>query len=176
MWMSLTCAMRSGMARATTRLPDDTGSAVKEAGVEDKVAQPRQGAARRAEPRGARRAGAARVVGDSANLFWPAGSRVFKRGDEPRASTSWSRVACVCSPRTAPSRAARAGNFFGELSLLLGTPHEHAVEAVEDSELMVVPKELFDELVGSNTELVARLKAEAEQRLRENLALAAERA
>ena len=51
-----------------------------------------------------------------------------------------------------------AGNSFGEFSLLLGTPHQHDVYAVEDCELMVVPKELFDELVGSEH----RARGEAE--------------
>ena len=117
------------------------------------------------------------IVGDSANLFWPAESCVFKRGDE----TESLYVIVSGSVRVLAEDGheivrLEAGNSFGEFSLLLGTPHQHDVYAVEECELMVVPKELFDELVGSNTVLVARLKAEAEQRLRENLALAAERA
>ena len=115
------------------------------------------------------------IVGDSANLFWPADSCVFRRGTETDSlyvivsgsvrilSESGNEVACL-----------DAGNSFGEFSLLLGTPHQHDVYAVEDSELMVVPKERFDALIDANRELGSRLRAEAEQRLRENLSVAAE--
>lgn len=115
------------------------------------------------------------IVGDSANLFWPADSCVFRRGTETDSlyvivsgsvrilSESGNEVACL-----------EAGNSFGEFSLLLGTPHQHDVYAVEDSELMVVPKERFDALIDANRELGSRLRAEAEQRLRENLSVAAE--
>jgi CRP-like cAMP-binding protein len=117
------------------------------------------------------------IVGDSANLFWPAESCVFKRGTE----TDSLYVVVSGSVRVLAEDGHEivrlgTGNSFGEFSLLLGTPHQHDVYAVEDSELMVVPKVLFDQLIGSNTELVARLRKEAEDRLRENLALAAERA
>ena len=39
---------------------------------------------------------------------------------------------------------------------------------------MVVPKARFDELIGAHRELGARLRAEAEERLRANRELAAE--
>ena len=117
------------------------------------------------------------IVGDSANLFWPADSCVFKRGTE----THSLYVVVSGSVRVLAEDGheiirLESGNSFGDFSLLLGTPHQHDVYTAEDCELMVVPKELFDKLVGSNHELVARLKAQAEQRLRENLELAAERA
>ena len=45
------------------------------------------------------------------------------------------------------------GDFFGELSLLDASPHGHTVVAVEDSELLVVAKERFDELLAADPEL-----------------------
>lgn len=111
------------------------------------------------------------IVGDSANLFWPANSCVFKRGSE----TDSLYVVISGSVRVLGERGREvvrleAGNSFGEFSLLLGTPHQHDVYAVEDSELMVVPKERFDALIDANRELGRRLREHAEERLRANLA------
>jgi CRP-like cAMP-binding protein len=117
------------------------------------------------------------IVGDSANLFWPAGSCVFRRGDE---TDSLYVVVSGCVRVVAEGEREivrlEPGNSFGEFSLLLGTSHQHDVLAVEDSELMVVPKARFDELIGANRELGARLRAQAEERLRANAKPAPERA
>ncbi len=115
------------------------------------------------------------IVGDSANLFWPAESCIFRRGTE----TDSLYVIVTGSVRVLSDggrEVARlgAGTSFGEFSLLLGTPHQHDVYAAEDCELMVVPKQRFDELIDANHELGRRLREQAEARLRENLELAAE--
>lgn len=117
------------------------------------------------------------IVGDSANLFWPADSCVFRRGTE----TDSLYVVVSGSVRILDEgglEVARleAGTSFGEFSLLLGTTHQHDVYAVEDSELMVVPKERFDELFDENGDLGRRLRQQAEERKRANVALAAARA
>jgi CRP-like cAMP-binding protein len=117
------------------------------------------------------------VVGDSANLFWPAGSCVFERGS----ATDSLYVVISGSVRVlgeADREVVRleAGNAFGDFSLLLGTAHQHDVYAVEDTELMVVPKTRFDELVNADAALGERLRANAEERLRANVALATEEA
>ena len=117
------------------------------------------------------------IVGDSANLFWPADSCVFRRGTETDSLyVVVSGAVRVVAESGHEVARLEAGTSFGEFSLLLGTPHQHDVWAVEDSELMVVPKERFDALIDANRELGARLRAVAEQRMRENLELAAERA
>jgi CRP/FNR family cyclic AMP-dependent transcriptional regulator len=117
------------------------------------------------------------IVGDSANLFWPADSCVFRRGTETDSLyVVVSGGVRVLSESGHEVARLEAGNSFGEFSLLLGTPHQHDVYAVEDSELLVVPKERFDALIDANRELGGRLRAEAEERMRANLALAAERA
>jgi CRP-like cAMP-binding protein len=61
------------------------------------------------------------------------------------------------------------GDYFGEFSLLLGRDHGHDVEAVEDTELMVVPKERFDALMEANPELAALIRARAEERRAANV-------
>jgi CRP-like cAMP-binding protein len=62
-----------------------------------------------------------------------------------------------------------AGDYFGEFSLLLGTDHSHDVDAVEDSELMVVPKERFDALLEGNPGLAASIRDRAEERRAANV-------
>ncbi len=61
------------------------------------------------------------------------------------------------------------GHFFGELSLLSGTVRQNGVQAVQDAELMVVPRELFEALMASNPELRDTIRREAEERLAANL-------
>ena len=61
--------------------------------------------------------------------------------------------------------ALRAGDFFGEFSLLLGTPHQHEVRATEDTELMVVPRERFDQLLTDNPKLAQSVRRQAEERM-----------
>jgi CRP-like cAMP-binding protein len=111
------------------------------------------------------------IVGDSANLFWPAGACVFRRGSETDSLyvIVAGGVRVIADDGREVARL-EAGSSFGEFSLLLGTPHQHDAYAVEDSELMVVPKERFDALVDANPELGRRLREQAEERLRTNLA------
>jgi CRP-like cAMP-binding protein len=115
------------------------------------------------------------IVGDSANLFWPAESCVFRRGDDTH-SLYVVVSGCVQVLSDSGREIVRlgAGNSFGEFSLLLGTPHQHDVYTVEDCELMVVPKSRFDELMNANPALGRKLRKQAEERLRANLGLAEE--
>jgi CRP-like cAMP-binding protein len=109
------------------------------------------------------------IVGDSANLFWRAGSTVYGTGAPADG------LYIVLSGRVrvlkdgAEMGALGPGDFFGEFSLLLGTAHGHDVEAVEDTELMVVPKERFDALLAENPELAETIHRKAEERRGVNL-------
>jgi CRP-like cAMP-binding protein len=105
------------------------------------------------------------LIGDSANLYWPPGSVVFERG------TPADGLYIVISGRVRVVTEGGAkvaelgpGDFFGELSLLLGTSHQHDVVVDEAAELMVVPKEKFDELMTSHPEVGQHIRAKAEQR------------
>jgi CRP-like cAMP-binding protein len=112
------------------------------------------------------------IVGDAANLFWPAGSAVFERG------TPSDGLYIVVSGGVRVLEDGRElaalgpGDYFGEFSLLLGSDHQHHVEATEDSELMVVPKERFDALLAENPELAEGIRRRAEERMRANVGAA----
>ena len=105
------------------------------------------------------------LVGTSANLCWPAGAAVFEAGDEAEA------LYIVLSGRVRISEDGRevaeigTGHFFGELSLLMHTTHTKTATAIEDSELMVLPKVSFQDLLVRNKEVAAHFRRTAEERL-----------
>lgn len=105
------------------------------------------------------------IVGDSANLFWRAGSQVFAKGSPADGLyLVVSGSVRVLGDEGAELGLLRAGDFFGELSLLGGVPHGRDVVAIEDTELMVIAKECFDDLVGGNPELARSIRETAAQR------------
>jgi CRP-like cAMP-binding protein len=105
------------------------------------------------------------IVGESANLSWSAGAKVFEKGTPGDGLyIVLSGGVRVLAPDGREVAVLAAGAYFGEFSLLLGTDHQHDVVAVEDTELMVVPKECFDEIVAANPELGRSLQATVEQR------------
>ena len=110
------------------------------------------------------------VVGDSANLFWRAGSTVFEAG----APSDGIYVVVSGAVRVLDDAGQEvslldAGEFFGEFSLVLGSARLNDVVAAEDCELMVVPKESFDRLIDSSPEFGAEVRRKLEERLPEHL-------
>ena len=105
------------------------------------------------------------LIGDSANLYWPAGSDVFERGGSSQGLyiVISGRVHILAENGSVLAELG-SGDFFGEMSLLFGKGHRHDVRAGTAAELMVVPKEKFDELVGSNPEFGQYIRAKAEER------------
>lgn len=105
------------------------------------------------------------IIGDSANLYWPAGSVVFGRGTPADGLyiVLSGRVRVVTDSGTTVAELG-TGDFFGELSLLLGTTHQHEVRVDEAAELMVVPKETFDELMLSHPEVSRHIRQKAADR------------
>lgn len=105
------------------------------------------------------------IVGDSTNLFWRAGSSVFRR-DSP----SDGLYIVVSGSVQVVGEAGEAvatlgpGDYFGEVSLLVGTAHQHEVLAAEDTELMIVTKERFEALLAGNPALAEDVRREAERR------------
>lgn len=86
------------------------------------------------------------AVGAAANLLWPAGSVVYREGDEADA------VYVVLRGRVRVEGGGSAadagpGEHFGERSVLRGSPREATATAAEDCELMVIPKAAFEELL-----------------------------
>jgi CRP-like cAMP-binding protein len=105
------------------------------------------------------------IVGDSANLFWRAGSQVFAKGS----AADGLYIVISGSVRVIADDGTElgvlgAGDFFGEFSLLQGAAHGRDVVAVEDTELMVVTKEHFDDLLAGNPEVARSIRETAAQR------------
>jgi CRP-like cAMP-binding protein len=105
------------------------------------------------------------IVGDSANLFWRGGSQVFAKGTPADGLyIVVSGSVRVFGDGGAEIGVLRAGDFFGELSLLQGAAHGRDVMAAEDTELMVVAKECFDDLIERNPELARSIRETAAMR------------
>lgn len=105
------------------------------------------------------------VVGDSANLFWHAGSQVFAKGSPADGLyLVVSGSVRVIGDDGAELGVLGAGDFFGELSLLEGLAHGRDVVAIEDTELMVIAKECFDDLVAGNPDVARSIRETAAQR------------
>ena len=109
-----------------------------------------------------------KIVGGSANLFFARGALVFEAG--PRSEALYvvlsGRVRIFDPGEAAGSDVALCspGQSFGEISLLLRSKHTKSAQAVEDSELMVVPHESFEEVLASNPDLKVLFERRIEQR------------
>src|SRR5918911_459502 len=105
------------------------------------------------------------LVGDSANLFWPAGSTVFTKGAPSEGLfVVLSGSVGIVGEDGAELAVLGPGEFFGEQSLLLGVGHRHDVQAREDAELMVVPAERFAQLVTEHADAAAVFRRTAQER------------
>lgn len=109
------------------------------------------------------------IVGASANLAWTANSVVFEKGSPSEALyiilTGRVQIADIVDGDQLEIATLESGDFFGELSLLLHTRHTKTATALEDTELMVLPKESFQELLAANTELADHFRRKLETRL-----------
>lgn len=108
------------------------------------------------------------IVGDSANLRWPADRVVFATGDEPEALYVVLRgeVAIVAGDGPSGSEVTRfrRGDYFGEQSLLAGDAHSMTARTIEDTELMVIPRETFEALLEADAELQREIHERLERR------------
>lgn len=106
------------------------------------------------------------IVGGSANLWFPSGSTVFERGDSGDALyIVLSGAVRILDESGDEVARIGSGDYFGELSLLLHTTHSKTAVASEDTELMVVPKAPFQELLSASPELASYFRRKVEQRL-----------
>lgn len=110
-----------------------------------------------------------RIVGASANLAWLPGSAVFEAGSPSEALYIVLSGEISLSERTQEGESEiahlRPGDSFGELSLMLHTAHTKDAHATEPSELLVLPRESFEELLATNQDLAARFRHRLEERL-----------
>jgi CRP-like cAMP-binding protein len=111
-----------------------------------------------------------RIAGDSANLLWPAGRIVFARGTPTDGLyiVLSGRVRVVGDNERELNVLGR-GEYFGEFSLLLGTTHQYDVYAVDDCELLVVPRQLVEELLAAYPDVAESIRHGAEERRAANL-------
>lgn len=109
-----------------------------------------------------------RIVGASTNLFWRAGTLVFEKGSSSEGLwvilSGKVRIFDVEDGDEVDVSTIEPGNSFGELSLLLRTTHTKNAQAVEDTELMVVPEESFEELLDDNPDLAAVFQRRVRER------------
>jgi CRP-like cAMP-binding protein len=110
------------------------------------------------------------VVGASANLHWAAGAHVFEKG----ASAEGLYVVLSGRVRIFDTEDGKEtdvvtlgpGGFFGEHALLLEAIHSKTAQALEDTELLVVPKASFQELLAGSPELDAHFRRRLEEHLK----------
>jgi CRP-like cAMP-binding protein len=111
------------------------------------------------------------MVGASVNLAWPAGSFVFRKGQPGEALyvvlSGEVRIFDSVDGAEIEIARIRPGDFFGEMSLLLDTTHTKNVQAVQDSELLVLMKDSFRRLLDSKPDLAALVQKRLEERLAE---------
>lgn len=97
------------------------------------------------------------IAGASVNLVWREGSCIFQKGQPGEALyivlSGQVRIYDEVDGREVEIACTGAGDFFGEHSLLLDTTHTKNVEAVEDTELLVLAKQSFAALLASNPKL-----------------------
>jgi voltage-gated potassium channel len=107
------------------------------------------------------------IVGASSNFVWRTGSPIFEPGDPAEALyiILSGEVRIVDEAEDDVARLDQ-GDFFGELSLLRRTSHSKRAEAVEDSELMVLPQEPFEALLADDPGLAEAVRSAMETRLR----------
>ena len=102
------------------------------------------------------------IVGASANLRWPQGSHVFRKGSPGEALyvvlSGEVRIYDEVDGKEVEIAKTGPGKYFGEMSLLRDTTHTKNVQATQNSELLVITKEEFREMLESNPDLAAHVR------------------
>ena len=110
-----------------------------------------------------------KILGASVNLFWPQGKPIFETGSAAEALyivlSGEVRIFDVVEGEEKEISRVGPGDSFGELSLLLRTTHTKHAVAVEDCELMVVPRDEFEGLLSSNPEVAGQFRRKLEERI-----------
>lgn len=110
-----------------------------------------------------------KIVGASVNLAYPEGSLVFEKGTPGEALyvvlSGQVRIFDADGGQEVEIARTRPGDYFGEMSLLLTATHTKSVQAVEDSELLVLDKDSFRRLLDSYPEVADRVHKRLEERI-----------
>jgi CRP-like cAMP-binding protein len=106
------------------------------------------------------------IVGASSNLFWRAGSTVFRQGapgDSLYVILSGHVRIFDENDREIDEERLEPGGYFGERSLVLDMTRAKCAEAVEDTELLVLPKHAFEAVVEANPGVAEHVRERLEQ-------------
>jgi CRP-like cAMP-binding protein len=108
------------------------------------------------------------IAGASVNLMWPEGSFVYTKGSPADALyivlEGAVRIYDEIEGEEIEIARIGPGEYFGEISLLMETTHTKNVQAVEDTELLVLSKESFGRLLASSPSLDAPVRERSETR------------
>jgi CRP-like cAMP-binding protein len=108
------------------------------------------------------------IVGASTNLAFSAGSVVFEPGSESEALyiVLSGQVAILEAKDGEQAEISRVGpgGSFGEFSMLLRTQHSKTAQALEEAELMIIPRDSFEDVLATNPELAERFQRRLEER------------
>jgi CRP/FNR family cyclic AMP-dependent transcriptional regulator len=111
------------------------------------------------------------LVGAACNFRWNPGSLVFEEGSEAEALfvvlSGKVQILDIDDGREVEIASAGPGQFFGEHSLLLRRAHSKRAVAREDTELMVLSKRQFEDLLAERPALDAQLRRVIQERLKE---------
>lgn len=110
-----------------------------------------------------------KLFGVSATLFWPRGAMIFEKGTPADGlyiliSGGVAIVDVTPKGREVEVRRMEPGDYFGELSILRHSDHSMRAKAVEDTELMVLPIDAFEHLLGAEPELAGYFHGRFEER------------
>lgn len=107
------------------------------------------------------------IAGGSMNLVWSAGSAIFEPGTPSEALyVVLAGEVRIVDPSQDGAEVSRVGpgSSFGELSLLLSETHSKRAEAVEDTELLVLPKGSFEDVLEGNPDLAQQFQRRIDER------------
>jgi CRP/FNR family transcriptional regulator, cyclic AMP receptor protein len=111
------------------------------------------------------------LVGASCNFCWGSGTTVFEKGEEAEALfVVLSGSVCILDVddgRELEVAKVEAGQFFGEHSLLLRRTHSKRAVAREETELMMLSKDSFEDLLTQQPDLETQFRRGLEERIAE---------
>ena len=108
------------------------------------------------------------AVGAAANLLWSEGEDIFVPGDPGEAMFVILRGRVRISDEHDDVAELGEGEVFGEQALLLRTVHQRRAEAIEDCELMVIPRDQVEEMFDAHPDLARGFREKLERRIREH--------
>jgi CRP/FNR family transcriptional regulator, cyclic AMP receptor protein len=115
-------------------------------------------------------------MGKDEQLFWkfgkeyPRGTILFQEGDPGREMFIIQKGKVQVRKKVGAGEKILAelgeGEFFGEMALLMGMNRSATVEVIEDSKILVINPETFENLLKSNLEIAVKMLKKMASRLR----------